>query len=165
MCLAGGDAGRAGAPTRGPLPGSRTRRRAPLDEGADGAQRPCSMAEVRTDTQGPQVPRASFTQREQPRQASRTLARGGRLLLRLTRLGSRPCTRFSRAPCVFEDLSRSLLDLCSARKPQARSQNCPRIFSSVQRKNVLFQTQNVSLYSHAIVTSWKKHAVPGGGGA
>ena len=165
MCLAGGDAGRAGAPTWGPLPGSRTRRRAPLDEGADGARRPCSGAEVCTDTQGPQVSRASFTRCEQPRQASRTLAGGGRLLLRLTRLGSRPCTRFSQAPCVFEELSRSLLDLCSARKPRPRSQNCPRIFSSVQRKNVLFQTQNVSLYSHAIVTSWKKHAAPGGGGA
>lgn len=41
------------------------------------------------------------------------------------------------------------------------SQNRPRILSSVQRKNVLFQSVNLSLFSYRMIVSWSKHAALG----
>lgn len=41
------------------------------------------------------------------------------------------------------------------------SQNRPRILSSVQRENVLFQSVNVSLFSYRMIVSWSKHAALG----
>lgn len=51
--------------------------------------------------------------------------------------------------------------LCSLHIFGTVLKNRPRILSSVQRKNVLFQSANVSLFSYRMIVSWTKYAALG----
>lgn len=92
---------------------------------------------------------------QQPGPASRKLPRRKRSSWNKWSWGDSFCAYFSCAHCVFAQANQNLLLITSHLACiWHSSQNCPRILSSVRRKNVLVQCINSRLYGYRMVMSW-----------